>query len=153
MCIRDRFQRKYEALAFGIAEGYGAPVQQLGDFLRGEASKTIGGVQPSYCPYTIPANLKTCLPEAVNHGLSCGFQAFGKMFRGFDHGEALLTGIETRTSSPVRILRDETLQSISLKGCYPAGEGAGYAGGIVSAAVDGLKVARQILIQFGGGER
>lgn len=146
------FQRKYEALAFGMAGGYGAPVQQLGDFLRGQASKNIGGVRPSYRPYTVPENLWKCLPEFVGFGLDHGFRNFGNMFKGFDNGEALLTGIETRTSSPLRILRDDTLQSISLKGCYPAGEGAGYAGGIVSAAVDGMKVAQEILKHFSGGK-
>ena len=147
-----RFQRKYEALAYRMAGGYGAPVQTLGDFLEKKKTALLGEIQPSYQPYTVAENLWECLPEFVGQGLAQGFGAFDHMFPGFGSRQAVLTGIETRTSSPVRILRDEMLQSLSIKGCYPAGEGAGYAGGIVSAAVDGLKVAQEILKQFGGGD-
>lgn len=141
------FQRKYEKLAYNLAPGYGAPVQKLGDFMKNVPSKSFGNVLPSYKPYTVFANIGDALPEQISRAIVQGFEHFGKVFKGFNAEDTLLTGIETRTSSPVRILRNELLQS-NIKGLYPGGEGAGYAGGIVSAAVDGIKIAQQIMSTY-----
>ena len=142
------FQRRYERRVFEMAGGYGAPVQKLGDFIKNTASTDTGGMIPSYKPYTVFGNIRNCLPDYVGQGITEGFRAFGRAFRGFDGNDTLLTGIETRTSSPVRIVRDERMTSVSIPGLYPAGEGAGYAGGIVSAAVDGIKAATEVLEKF-----
>lgn len=142
------FQRRYEKLAFELAGGYGAPVQKLGDFIREKASAEFSKIKPSYKPYVVKKDINLCLPKYVSLGIKEGFMQFGKMFSGFDDKEAVLTGIETRTSAPLRILRNNELQSVNVKGLYPAGEGAGYAGGIVSAAVDGMKIAEKIIEKF-----
>jgi uncharacterized FAD-dependent dehydrogenase len=138
-------QRHWEEQAF-IAGGktYAAPAQRVGDFLRGTASASLGGVTPSYRPGVTPADLSRCLPDYAAAAIREALQAFGKQIKGFDMEEAVLTGVETRTSSPVRIPRGKNFQSANVKGLYPAGEGAGYAGGIFSAAVDGIRVAEAV---------
>ncbi len=139
------FQRKLEQAAF-IAGGrnYRAPAQTVDSFERNISSKQFGVVVPSYKPGVKPSNLRELFPEFVNNALLYGLKEFDKRIHGFAAPDAVMTGVETRTSSPVRILRDKTLQS-NLRGLYPCGEGAGYAGGIMSAAVDGLRVAEAIL--------
>lgn len=139
------FQRKWETAAFVAGgETYAAPAQRVGDFLAGCASKAIGSVVPSYKPGVHPTNLKTCLPDFAIEAIREAIPAFGRKIRGFDSDDAVLTGVETRTSSPIRISRDETFQSVNTRGLFPAGEGAGYAGGILSAGVDGIKVAEAV---------
>ena len=138
------FQRRWEQAAFRLGGGdYRAPAQTVGDFLRGTASAKLGGVEPTYRPGVTPADLSRCLPGFVTGTLRAALPLFGRKLRGFDAPDALLTGVETRSSSPVRILRGEDLQS-SVRGLYPCGEGAGYAGGIMSAAVDGVRVAEAV---------
>lgn len=145
-----KFQRHYEELAYKIGGGnYIAPVQLVGDFLNDRISTKIGTVIPSYKPGYEFVQLKECLPIYVTEALKDGLVNFDKKIKGFADSSAVMTGIETRTSAPVRIERTENLQSVSLEGLYPAGEGAGFAGGIVSAAVDGLKVAESIVKEFG----
>ncbi|WP_027625136.1 NAD(P)/FAD-dependent oxidoreductase [Clostridium lundense] len=140
------FQRHYESLAYNVGgREYLAPVQLLGDFLEDRRSKKIGNIEPTYKPGYTLSDLKECLPSYVVESLKEGVVNFDKKIKGFADKNAVLTGIETRTSAPIRILRNKVLQSISIEGLYPAGEGAGYAGGIMSAAVDGLKVAEAIM--------
>jgi uncharacterized FAD-dependent dehydrogenase len=141
-----QFQRHFEALAYiAGGENYAAPVQLVGDFLKDRVSNKLGEVIPSYKPGYEFRELKSCLPKDVIEALKEGLLSFDKKIKGFAREDAVLTGIETRTSAPVRIERNENFQSISVKGLYPTGEGAGYAGGIVSAAVDGLKIAEAIM--------
>lgn len=143
------FQRKYEKLAYEIGgKNYNAPIQLVGDFLNDKISTKLGSIKPSYKRGYTFANLKECLPSEVVDTLKEGLVVFDKKIKGFAMKDAILTGIETRTSAPVRIERDEKLQSISLERLYPSGEGAGYAGGIISAAVDGLKSAESIMKEF-----
>lgn len=143
------FQRHYENLAFNLGGGnYMAPVQLVGDFLKDQKSVGLGKVEPTYKPGYVLTNLKDCLPDFVVDMLKEGIITFDRKIQGFAMEDAVLTGIETRTSAPVRIERNENLQSISVKGLYPAGEGAGYAGGIISAAVDGLRIAEGIMKEF-----
>ncbi len=143
------FQRHYEALAYNIGgANYNAPVQLVGDFLKGRVSTEIGSVKPSYTPGYKFADLTECLPGFVTDAIKEALPKFDYKINGFAREDAVLTGIETRTSAPVRIDRNDKLQSISLEGLYPAGEGAGYAGGIISAAVDGLKVAENIMKEW-----
>lgn len=143
------FQRHYESLAFDLAGGgYRAPIQLLGDFLNDRSSKKIGSVTPSYRPGYEFGELKKALPSYVVDTLKEGIQVFDNRIKGYGMNDAVMTGIETRTSAPVRISRNENLQSISAIGLYPAGEGAGFAGGIISAAVDGIKVAEKIIGKF-----
>jgi uncharacterized protein len=124
---------------------YCAPAQLVGDFIRGKTSTTLGEVEPSYKPGVLLGDLSPSLPAYAIEAIREALPAFGKQIRGFDRADALLTGIETRTSSPVRITRDnDSLQSLNTRGLYPAGEGAGYAGGILSAGVDGIKVAEAV---------
>ncbi|MBX4269107.1 NAD(P)/FAD-dependent oxidoreductase [Clostridium estertheticum] len=140
------FQRYYEGLAYKIGgENYNAPVQLVGDFLKGNVSDKIGSIKPSYTPGYKLADLTNCLPTYVTDAIKEALPNFEHKINGFSRNDAILTGIETRTSAPVRIDRNEEFQSISLEGLYPAGEGAGYAGGIISAAVDGLKIAESIM--------
>lgn len=140
------FQRHYEALAYEVGgANYNAPVQLVGDFLKGNVSDKIGSVKPSYTPGYKFADLTKCLPSYVTDAIKEALPKFDNKINGFTRNDAILTGIETRTSAPVRIDRNEEFQSISLEGLYPAGEGAGYAGGIISAAVDGLKIAESIM--------
>ena len=139
------FQRRWERLAFSAGGGsYALPVQQLGDFLAGRRSTGFGGVLPEITGAYELAELNSCLPPFVSQGIADGLREFGRSISGFDRSDAVLAGVETRTSSPVRILRDEACRS-SLYGLYPAGEGAGYAGGIMSAAMDGIRVAEKLL--------
>ncbi|HHZ01474.1 MAG TPA: hypothetical protein GX396_00860 [Tissierellia bacterium] len=139
------FQRKWERLAYMEGGGnYRAPIQLFKDFAEKKISQSFGEIYPTYRPGCNFANLWDCLPEYVCESLVEGITAFGKLLTGYDRPDTLLTGVETRTSSPVRIVRDEEMQS-NIRGVYPCGEGSGYAGGIMSAAIDGLKVAEQII--------
>ena len=138
-------QRRMERAAFALGGGaYRAPVQRVEDFLAQRATTALGDVQPSYRPGVTPADLHECLPDYVSRALRQGLPALGRQLAGFDHPDALLTGVESRSSSPVRFLRNEQGES-SVRGVYPCGEGAGYAGGIVSAAVDGIRCAQRML--------
>lgn len=139
-------QEKLESHAFELGgKDYCAPGQLVGDFIRGKASTEFGEVEPSYKPGVLLGDLASSLPDYVIEAIREALPAFGKQIRGFDRDDAILTGIETRTSSPVRITREhESLQSLNTRGLYPAGEGAGYAGGILSAGVDGIKVAEAV---------
>ncbi len=139
------FQRQWESAAF-IAGGktYAAPAQRVGDFLANVPSTSLGDVVPSYKPGITPTDLSSCLPEFAITAIREALPEFGKKIKGFDMDDAVLTGVETRTSSPIRIKRDASLQSINTKGLFPAGEGAGYAGGILSAGVDGIKIAEAV---------
>ncbi|ERI95299.1 pyridine nucleotide-disulfide oxidoreductase family protein [Clostridiales bacterium oral taxon 876 str. F0540] len=140
------FQRHYEALAYSLGGGnYIAPVQLVGDFLKDKVSVNLGNVKPSYTPGYEFRDLRQCLPSYVSEALKEGIINFDRKIKGYASQDAVLTGIETRTSAPVRIERNENFQSTALIGLFPAGEGAGYAGGIVSAAVDGLKAAETIM--------
>ena len=143
------FQRRWEKAAYRIAGGYTAPVQRVEDFLHRRRTRAFGAVKPSYPRGVVGADLHDCLPPFITDGIGQGLSAFGRRLKGFDGPDALLTGVEMRTSAPVRILRQpETLQAMHLSGLYPAGEGAGYAGGIVSAAADGVKAAYHIIAQI-----
>lgn len=141
------FQRRIEENAFKAGGGsYRAPVQRVVDFLNDKETVKLGDVVPSYAPGVQTADLRAVLPDFVIKSFKEGFQMLDKKIRFFSKNDALLTASETRTSSPVRILRDPTsLQSVCVQGLYPCGEGAGYAGGIMSAAVDGLRCACKIL--------
>ena len=119
----------------------------MGDFLQGVASSAAGGVQPTYPLGVEYADLSLCLPEFVVSSLREAAPVFDRRMRGFAASDALLTGVETRSSSPVRVVRDDALQS-NLRGVYPCGEGAGYAGGIMSAAVDGMRCAEAVLARY-----
>jgi uncharacterized FAD-dependent dehydrogenase len=139
------FQRRWESAAFAAGGStYAAPAQRVGDFIAGVPSTSLGSVIPSYKPGVTPTDLSTCLPDYAIAAIREALPAFGRQLRGFDMQDAVLTGVETRTSSPIRIKRDETLQSLNTKGLFPAGEGAGYAGGILSAGVDGIKIAEAV---------
>jgi uncharacterized FAD-dependent dehydrogenase len=138
-------QRKWEAAAFAAGGGtYAAPAQLVGDFIAGTPSTALGEVVPSYRPGVTPTDLAPCLPGYAIEAIREALPAFAKQIRGFDRADAVLTGVETRTSSPIRIKRGEDYQSPNTQGLYPAGEGAGFAGGILSAAVDGIKVAEAV---------
>lgn len=143
------FQRHYEELAYNLGGGgYFAPVELLGDFLNDTVSSKLGSIIPTYRPGWEFKDLRKCLPKYVISALKEGFLNFDKKIKGFASSDAVLTGIETRTSAPLRITRNEKLQSISLEGLYPCGEGAGFAGGIVSASVDGVKAAESIMKEY-----
>ena len=145
------FQRHWERLAFDLGGGdYRAPAQTLGNFMAARAAKRLGAVAPSYAPGVVPQDLRRCLPDYVCAAMLEGAQAFDRKLRGFADADALLIGVETRSSSPVRILRGADMQSVSLPGLFPAGEGAGYAGGIISSAVDGLRVAEAAALTLCG---
>ncbi|MDN3639163.1 hypothetical protein QWY82_10110 [Simiduia curdlanivorans] len=141
-------QEKLESHAYVLGgEDYSAPAQLVGDFIKAKASTQLGEVEPSYKPGIKLVDLASSLPKYAIDAIREALPAFGKQIRGFDRADAILTGIETRTSSPVRITRDHhTLQSLNTQGLFPAGEGAGYAGGILSAGVDGIKVAEALAI-------
>ncbi len=139
------FQRRWESAAFVAGGGtYAAPTQRVGDFLAGRPSVAPGGVEPSYTPGVHWTDLSLCLPDFVVTALREALPAFDKQIRGFAMDDAVMTGVETRTSSPIRIKRGDDFQSLNTRGLYPAGEGAGYAGGILSAGVDGIKVAEAV---------
>ncbi len=139
-------QESLESRAFELGgEDYCAPGQLLGDFVRRVPSTAVGEVEPSYQPGVRLGDLTASLPEYAIAAIREALPAFGRQIRGFDRDDAVLTGVETRTSSPVRITRDHgTLQSLNVRGLYPGGEGAGYAGGILSAGVDGIKLAEAV---------
>jgi uncharacterized protein len=139
-------QESLESSAYVLGgSNYCAPGQLVGDFLRAQASTTLGGVIPSYKPGVKLGDLSTALPGYAIEAIREALPAFGRQLRGFDRDDAVLTGVESRTSSPVRITRDDvTLQSLNVRGLYPCGEGAGYAGGILSAGVDGIRVAEAV---------
>lgn len=143
------FQRKIERAAF-VAGGsnYAAPVQLVGDFLSDKVSTAFGEVRPTYAADTAFADLRAVLPAPVIDTLKAAITDMDKRLHGFANPDAVLTGVESRTSSPVRIERDESMQSLSVEGLYPCGEGAGYAGGITSSAADGLRVATAIYARF-----
>ena len=146
------FQRHWEERAFQAGGGtYAAPVQRVGDFLAGQPSTHLGEVQPSYRPGVTPADLSTCLPDFAVEAIREALSAFERELPGFALSDAVMTGVETRTSSPVRIERGEDCQSINVKGLFPAGEGAGYAGGILSAGVDGIRVAEAVALAMTDG--
>jgi uncharacterized FAD-dependent dehydrogenase len=146
------FQRRWESAAFVAGGGtYAAPGQLVGDFLAGRASTALGDVVPSYKPSVTPTDLAACLPDYAIAAIREALPAFGRQIYGFDRPDAVLTGVETRTSAPLRITRGKDLQSLNTRGLYPAGEGAGYAGGILSAGVDGIKVAEAVALAMAGG--
>jgi uncharacterized FAD-dependent dehydrogenase len=143
------FQRHWERQAFLAGGGtYAAPAQRVGDFLAGRASTALGAVLPSYKPGVTPTDLSTCLPDYAIAAIREAIPAFDRQIRGFAMEDAVLTGVETRTSSPLRIGRGEGLQSLNTAGLFPAGEGAGYAGGILSAGVDGIRVAEALALSL-----
>jgi uncharacterized protein len=143
------FQRHWERQAF-LAGGssYAAPAQRVGDFLAGRASTALGAVVPSYKPGVTPTDLSACLPDYAIAAIREAIPAFDRQIRGFALEDAVLTGVETRTSSPLRIGRGAGCQSVNTVGLYPAGEGAGYAGGILSAGVDGIRVAEALALNM-----
>lgn len=142
------FQETLESQAYELGgANYSAPAQLVGDFIKNTPSNTLGEVEPSYKPGINLGDLSPSLPAYAIEAIREALPAFGKQIKGFDRADAILTGIETRTSSPIRITRDNTsLQSLNTRGLYPAGEGAGYAGGILSAGVDGIKVAEALAL-------
>ena len=143
------FQRKFEELAFKAGgSNYKAPGQKLGDFLAGRPSTEFGVVTPSYQPGVHLTDLSECLPDYVIESIREALPVFGRQVPGYDHPDVVMTGVETRTSSPVRITRGRDYQSLNTRGLYPAGEGAGYAGGILSAAVDGIRVAEALALEL-----
>ncbi|RDY24435.1 hypothetical protein CHF27_003510 [Romboutsia maritimum] len=144
------FQEKYEKLAFELGgKNYNAPVQLVGDFLNDKISTSLGSVEPSYKPGYEFVDLRECLPDFVTRTMKEALVSLDKKLHGFAMHDAVLTGVETRSSAPIRIVRDEnTLESINTKNLYPCGEGAGYAGGIVTAAVDGIKCAEKIIQKY-----
>jgi uncharacterized FAD-dependent dehydrogenase len=142
-------QRDLEARAFELGGGdYNAPGQLIGDFLAGQASTALGSVIPSYTPGVRLCDLGTSLPDFAIEALKEAIPAFEKQIRGFAMNDAILTGVETRTSSPIRIKRNDSFQSLNTMGLFPAGEGAGYAGGILSAGIDGIRVAEAVALSM-----
>lgn len=142
------FQRQWERAAYILGGGgFKAPVQRLGDMLSRRATTALGEVEPTYTPGVALCDLAECLPPYVLEAWREAIPAMARKLRGFDMYDALLTGVETRSSCPVRIERDEHGESVSLRGLYPAGEGAGYAGGIISSAIDGMRAAEQIALK------
>ena len=143
------FQRQWESAAFVAGgETYDAPAQKVGDFLAGRPSTVLGSVEPSYQPGVRMTDLASCVPPFVIEALREAIPAFDRQIKGFAMADAVLTGVETRTSSPIRIKRGADFQSINTRGLFPAGEGAGYAGGILSAGVDGIKVAEAVALSM-----
>ncbi len=138
-------QRQLESNAYVLGGcNYNAPGQLVGDFIAGRASQALGSVEPSYKPGVTPCDLREALPGYATEALREALPAFGRKIKGFDMHDAVLTGVETRTSSPLKIGRGENYQSLNTAGLYPAGEGASYAGGILSAGVDGIKVGEAV---------
>jgi uncharacterized FAD-dependent dehydrogenase len=143
------FQQHWESAAY-VAGGsnYNAPAQRVGDFLAGRASTVLGEVTPSYKPGVQMTDLASCVPDYAMAAIREALPAFDKQIKGFAMPDAVLTGVETRTSSPIRIKRNGNYESMNTRGLYPAGEGAGYAGGILSAAVDGIEVAEAVALSM-----
>ena len=148
------FQRNLEKAAFAAGgRNYTAPMQTVGDLLNGRTGTEPSKIIPTYRDGMVtPADLTKIFPPFVTGLLKNGLSAFGRKIRGYDDPLVPLTGVETRTSAPVRIVRDENCQAVGHPGVYPCGEGAGYAGGIVSAAVDGIRVASRIISEYVPGE-
>lgn len=146
------FQRHWESLAY-VAGGssYAAPGQKVGDFLAGRPSTELGEVHPSYKPGVTMTDLAQCLPPFAIEAMREAIPAFGRQIARYDHPDVVMTGVETRTSSPVRITRGKDFQSLNTENLFPAGEGAGYAGGILSAAIDGIKVAEAVARSIAAG--
>jgi uncharacterized FAD-dependent dehydrogenase len=139
------FQRHWESLAFEAGgSSYWAPGQTVGDLLAGRPSTALGAVVPSYKPGVTMTDLSLCLPPFVIEAFREALPVFGRQIANYDHPDAVMTGVETRTSSPIRIARGKDFQSLNVERLFPAGEGAGYAGGILSAAIDGIKVAEAV---------
>ena len=137
MCIRDS----------------DAPAQLIGDFLTGKTSSELGEVKPSYTPGVKLTDLSNVLPDYAISAIREAIPAFDKQIKGFAKADGLLTGVETRTSSPISIKRGADFQSVNVNGLYPAGEGAGYAGGILSAGIDGIKVAEAVALSLLGDNK
>ncbi len=147
-------QRRLESLAFELGgSNYNAPAQRVGDFLEGRASTRLGEVIPSYQPGVTPGDLSQALPAYAIAAIREAIAAFDRQIKGFALPDAVLTAVETRTSSPICIKRNDDFQSLNTPGLYPAGEGAGYAGGILSAGIDGIKVAEAVALDILGGGR
>ena len=142
-----QFQRRLEQAAYEQGQGR-IPVQLLGDFLQNRESTALGEVTPCLCGEYTLTNVRSILPKEIGDAIAESIPQFERRIHGFGRADAIVSGVETRTSSPIRIIRDDTLQA-NYEGVYPCGEGAGYAGGITSAAMDGLKVAEQLLLQLG----
>ena len=143
------FQRQWERRAFEAGGGtFAAPAQLVGDFLAGRPSTALGSVVPSYKPGVQPADLGCCLPDFAVTAIREALPAFDRQIKGFAMHDAVMTGVETRTSSTIRIGRDSNLQSLNTPGLFPAGEGAGYAGGILSAGVDGIRIAEAVALDI-----
>jgi uncharacterized protein len=144
------FQRHWESLAFAAGgRNYFAPAQRVGDFLAGRPSTALGSVVPSYQPGVTLTDLSACLPDFVAAALREAIPVFGRQIAGYDMDDAVMTGVETRTSCPLRFARDpRSFQSLNTPGLYPAGEGAGYAGGILSAGVDGIEAAEAVALNM-----
>jgi len=144
-------QRDLEAIAYKLGgSNYNAPVQLVGDFMAGKPSTELASVTPSYQPGVTPGDLAQALPDFAIEAIREAIPAFDKQIKGFAMADAVLTGVETRTSSPICIKRGTDFQSINTRGLYPAGEGAGYAGGILSAGIDGIKVAEALALDILG---
>lgn len=144
-----KFRRKIEQNAFKIAGGdYRAPAMRVGDLLNNRTPTGFGSVTPSYRPGVVPTDIRRCFPDVIGKGIEDGIRAFAHKLKGFDMYDAVLTAVESRSSSPIRISRDENGKALNCSGLYPVGEGAGYAGGIVSAAVDGMKAAQQLIAMY-----
>jgi uncharacterized FAD-dependent dehydrogenase len=142
-------QRSLEALAYRLGgENYNAPAQLVGDYLRNTPSTDLASVTPSYKPGVSLGDLSKALPDFANEAIREAIPAFDKQIKGFAMNDAILTGIETRTSSPICIKRGRDYQNLNTRGLYPAGEGAGYAGGILSAGIDGIKIAEAVAIDL-----
>jgi uncharacterized FAD-dependent dehydrogenase len=147
------FQRHWEERAFAAGGGnYAAPAQLVGDFLAAKPSTALGAVIPSYKPGVAMTDLNGCLPDFAVVAIREAIPSFDRQIRGFAMADAVMTGVETRTSSPIRIGRDASFQSTNTRGLYPAGEGAGFAGGILSAAVDGIRIAEAVALSIAGTE-
>ena len=143
-------QRQLESNAYVLGgSNYHAPGQRVGDFLAGRASTAFGSVEPSYQPGVLPTDLQGALPHYAIAALQEALPRFGRKVQGFDLPDAVLTGVETRTSAPLQITRGANGQSLNTAGLYPAGEGAGYAGGILSAGVDGIRMAEAVVLGMG----
>ena len=137
-------QRQLETAAYALTGGFAAPCQRVADFLTGRPSAGPGAVRPSYRPGVVYTDLHRCLPDFIGETLALALPVLGRYLKGYDDPDALLTGVETRSSSPVRLVRDAHYEA-NIRGIFPCGEGAGYAGGILSAAADGMRCAEKLL--------
>ncbi len=148
------FQRHWEERAYEAGgSNYCAPAQRVGDFLAGRPSAALGAVVPSYTPGVRMTDLSGCIPDYAAVAIREALPVFEKQIRGYAMDDAVMTAVETRTSSPISIRRGVDYQSVNTRGLYPAGEGAGYAGGILSAAIDGIEVAEAVALDIVGKTR